>query len=109
MVKNLRKLRISAGLTQQQLADAIGTTQQSINKYENHGTEPDICMLIKLSDHFHTTVDYLIGHTPVSDQIVTEELELNHTELSLVKDFRRLSDNEKESIQLILQNYLKAK
>lgn len=109
MVKNLRKLRISAGLTQQELADAIGITQQSINKYENHGVEPDICMLIKLSDYFHTTVDYLVGHTPVSNQIATEELELDDSEFSFIKDFRKLSKNEKKSIQLILQNYLKAK
>lgn len=109
MVKNLRKLRINAGLTQQELADAVGTTQQSINKYENHGVEPDICMLIKLADCLHTTVDFLVGHAPVSDQIAPEDLELNHAEFSLIKDFRRLSDNEKKSIQLVLCNYLKYK
>ncbi|MCM1149103.1 MAG: helix-turn-helix domain-containing protein [Butyricicoccus sp.] len=109
MVKNLRKLRINAKLTQQELADAIGITQQSINKYENHGVEPDIYMLIKLSDYFHTTVDYLVGHTPVPDQIATEELELNCAELSFIKDFRSLSDNEKKSIQLVVKNYLRHK
>ena len=42
MVQNLRKLRLAKGVSQRQLAQAIGTTQQSINKYENHSTEPDI-------------------------------------------------------------------
>lgn len=46
MVKNLRKLRTSSGISQQQLADIIGTSQQSINKYENHSVEPDINGLI---------------------------------------------------------------
>ncbi|MGN0501777.1 MAG: helix-turn-helix transcriptional regulator, partial [Ruminococcus sp.] len=35
MVKNLKLLRTKKGLSQQQLADIIGTSQQSINKYEN--------------------------------------------------------------------------
>ena len=36
MVKNLKFLRTNKGLSQQQLAEVIGTSQQSINKYENH-------------------------------------------------------------------------
>ena len=107
MVKNLRKLRIHTKLTQQELADAIGVTQQSINKYENHGVEPDIYMLIKFADFFHTTVDYLIGHTPESDQIATEELELSRGEYDLIKNFRRLTGDEKKSIQLLIRKLSK--
>lgn len=44
MVTNLRSLRLSKGVSQQQLADVIGTTQQSINKYENHSTD---CVISK--------------------------------------------------------------
>lgn len=108
MVKNLRKLRTSRGISQQQLADVIGTTQQSINKYENHSVEPDIRALIKLADYFDTSVDYLIGHTsPLSNQSPMEELDLCKEEFLLVRDFRKLSKEEKESIYLILKNYLK--
>ena len=98
MVKNLRKLRIDAKLTQQQLADVLGTTQQSINKYENHDVEPDISALIILADYFHTTIDYLVGHT--TDQ--TKMLELNEDEYSLIQNFRNLSEDERKSIQLII-------
>ena len=42
MLKNIKKLRIGKGLSQQQLADIIGVSQQSINKYENHNVEPNI-------------------------------------------------------------------
>lgn len=64
VVKNLKKLRKLFGVSQQQLADVIGVSQQSINKYENHNIEPDIETLIAMADYFNTSVDYLIGRTP---------------------------------------------
>lgn len=110
MVKNLRKLRTDRGISQQQLADVIGTSQQSINKYENHSVEPDIRALTKLADYFNTTIDYLVGHVPCSDNKNTEEaLDLNNEEIAILKDYRRLSKEEKKSIQLIFKNYLKNK
>ena len=110
MVKNLRNLRISKNISQQQLADVIGVTQQSINKYENHSTEPDIDTLVKIADFFETSVDFLIGHTSVADgQHPTEEWSLTREESGLLRDYRQLSKEEKESIRLILKNYLKDK
>lgn len=108
MIKNLRKLRIGKGLSQQQLADVIGTSQQSINKYENHNIEPDISTLIKLADYFQTTVDYLIGHT-IAMSGPPIELELNKEEADLISNYRQLTKDEKESIRLIQKNYLKRK
>lgn len=109
MVKNLRKLRISRGISQQQLADVMGTSQQSVNKYENHNVEPDISSLIKLADYFETSVDYLIGHIFSFDQRPTEDIELTSKELTLIQDYRRLSKDEQNSIQLIIKNYLKSR
>ena len=106
-VKNLRKLRTDAKLTQQQLGDVIGTTQQSINKYENHNVEPDIRTLIILADYFNTTIDYLVGHVPTPDIDLPKAPELTSDEYSLIQDFRKLSQDERKSIQLIIQNYLK--
>lgn len=106
MVKNLRMLRISCGMSQQQLADVIGTSQQSINKYENHNVEPDIATLIKIADHFETTVDFLVGHT--SENAAKKSPWLSPEEQYLIDSFRQLSKDEKESIRLILKNYRKA-
>ena len=47
MVKNLKLLRTKYNISQQQLAELVGVSQQSINKYENHKIEPDIQTLIK--------------------------------------------------------------
>lgn len=108
MVKNLRKLRISKGISQQQLADVIGTSQQSINKYENHNVEPDIATLIKFADYFETSVDYLIGHI-TGDAAQPADVEFSKEECNLVLGYRQLSKDEKESIRLVQRNYLKSK
>ena len=109
MVKNLRKLRLSKGISQQQLADVIGTTQQSINKYENHSTEPDIDTLVKLADYFEISIDYLVGHTSSKNASPMEELTLTHKEIVFLKDFRKLSKKEQTSLYLITENYLAGK
>ena len=98
MVKNLKTLRIKSGISQQQLSDVIGVTQQSVNKYENHSVEPDIETLIKMADYFNTTIDYLVGrHDEAVDTITEEEKQLIHS-------LRCLNDNEKQIIYLCIKN-----
>lgn len=107
MVVNLKKLRNKKGISQQALADAIGVSQQSVNKYENHKIEPDIETLIKIADYFSTSIDYLVGHTEI-DHIIekVEQFELNKTEAELMNNYRKLSVKQKDSISLIIDNYL---
>lgn len=107
MVANLRSLRLSKGISQQQLADVIGTTQQSINKYENHSTEPDFETLGKLADYFDTTVDHLIGHQVRDISSGQDAPMLTRAEQEMLEGYRRLSRTEQESIRLIIKNYLR--
>lgn len=62
MIANLKKLRNEFNISQQQLADVIGVSQQSINKYENHNIEPDIETLKTMAKFFNTSIDYLVGY-----------------------------------------------
>lgn len=108
MIKNLRLLRENHGVSQQKLAEAIGLTQQSINKYENHKIEPDIATLILIADFFHTSVDYLIGHTEAqAEHEGVPVYRLNADEVKLVNQYRQLSLREKDSIHMVMENYCK--
>ncbi len=110
MVKNLRMLRLCKGLSQQQLADIIGTSQQSINKYENHSVEPDIATLIKLADFFDTSIDFLVGREcNMEEKQVNVGFEMTREEISLLLQYRVLTPDEKKSIHLICSNYNKCK
>lgn len=70
MLGNIKKLRQEFGLSQSALAEQLGVSQQSVNKYENHNIEPDIRTLILIAEVFGTTVDYVVGRanarTPLS-------------------------------------------
>lgn len=51
-MKNLKKMRLARHLSQQKLADRFGLSQQSIYKYENNLSEPDIQTLKKICGLF---------------------------------------------------------
>lgn len=103
----MKLLRTEMGVSQQQVADVIGVSQQSINKYENHKIEPDIATLIRLADYFHTSVDYLIGHTTVHHIIEpVQRYDLNSQEADMLESYRRLTDKQKEMLQLLAEAFL---
>ena len=57
----IRKLRKERGLSITGLAEKIGVSYQSLQRYEAGKREPSIQTLTKLADFFDVTVDYLIG------------------------------------------------
>lgn len=106
MVKNLKLLRQSAGVSQQKIADAIMVSQQSINKYENHNVEPDIETLIKIANYFDVSVDYLIGRNEIKE--VAGELnlsDLSEQERMLIKKFSALTDKQRECVMTVIESY----
>lgn len=106
MLLNLKKLREEAAVSQRALADAIGVSQQSVNKYENHNIEPDIETLIRIADYFNTSVDYLIGHTSVRRRVeIVHSYELNSEEGKLIDGFRRLTPRQKHGISLVVASF----
>ncbi len=57
----IRKLRKERGLSITELAEMIGVSYQSLQRYEVGNREPSIQVLTKLADFFNVSVDYLIG------------------------------------------------
>lgn len=56
----IKTLRLSHNLNQVQLANALSVSKQTISNWENNNILPSIDMLIKLSDFFSVTTDYLL-------------------------------------------------
>lgn len=59
--ENLKKYRVMKGLTQEDVAEYLGITPQSISKWERGECYPDITFLPALANIFDTSVDLLIG------------------------------------------------
>lgn len=58
--EKLMRLRRKAGLSQEQLADELGVTRQSVSKWESGAAMPELGKLIALSERFAVSVDYLV-------------------------------------------------
>lgn len=57
----VRELRKAKGLTQVDLANALGVTKQSVSNWENDNIQPSIDMLVRIARYFSVTTDYLLG------------------------------------------------
>ncbi len=58
----MKKLRKQRGLTQEQIAEALGISCQAISKWETGLSFPDISLLPIIADYFGVSIDYLLGH-----------------------------------------------
>ena len=56
-IKNARKL---SGLTQEQAAEELGVSRQTISNWENEKSYPDIISVIKMSDLYSVSLDHLL-------------------------------------------------
>lgn len=66
----LRQARIAAGLTQEQTAEALGVSRQSISNWENEKNYPDIVSVVRLSDLYAVSLDALLKEeAPMSDYL----------------------------------------
>lgn len=59
----LKKLRTSAGMTQEELAKRLGVSRSTIGMYESGSRKPDPAALESIADLFNVDVDYLLGRT----------------------------------------------
>lgn len=59
----IRQMRIGAGMTQEQLATKLGVSAQSVSKWENEITMPDISLLPDIAETFGVSIDELFDLT----------------------------------------------
>ena len=61
--EKIRKLRLSCGLNQTQLADKLGLSNQAVSKWETNAALPDISLLPDLATVFGVSIDELFDYT----------------------------------------------
>lgn len=85
--ENIKKLRKSKGLSQEELAIKMNVVRQTVSKWENGLSVPDSCMLITLADELDTSVSVLLGEPvvePAQDDLKTiaEKLEVINLQMA---------------------------
>lgn len=72
---NIKFLRKKSGLSQEDLAEKMRVSRQSIAKWENGSTMPDVIKCVELSVIFNTTVDALVNYSFEKDAVNPQEEE----------------------------------
>ncbi len=91
--EKLMELRRKAGLSQEQLADRLGVTRQSVSKWESGAAMPELGKLIALSELFGVSIDYLVKDgdalDPAAEQESSRSARVEEKLDMLAQDYRR--------------------
>ena len=92
--ENIKAIRKSKGLSQEELAIKLNVVRQTISKWEQGLSVPDSNMLISLSEALDTPVSVLLGEiveqAEVNDlKVISEKLEIINLQLTLSRKAKR--------------------
>lgn len=92
--ENIKAIRKSKGLSQEELAVKLNVVRQTISKWEQGLSVPDSDMLITISEVLETPVSILLGETistftPDDLKVISEKLEIINLQLSQRKVARK--------------------
>lgn len=97
----LKELRDRQNLTQEQLASALGVTQQTVGKWEKGITVPRQPLLMKIAAYFHVSTDYILGNTDAPSQppaASTASQPLTPQDRELLRKYHELDPRGKQAV-----------
>ena len=92
--ENIKALRKSKGLSQQELAVKVNVVRQTVSKWEQGLSVPDSALLIALSEALETPVSTLLGETVLESEVdavkaLSEKLEIINLQFARRKAMRK--------------------
>ena len=88
--ENIKAIRRSKGLSQQELAVKVNVVRQTVSKWEQGLSVPDSDLLIALSEALETPVSTLLGETEADEiKALSEKLEIINLQFARRKAMRR--------------------
>ncbi len=102
--QRLKQLRKEKKVTQQKLAKHFNLCTSTVGNWEIGKRQPDHGMLLKLSDYFGVSLDYLMGRsdTPAQNPL---DASLSEIDFALFGEVQDLTDEQKQDVL----NYIKYK
>lgn len=61
--ETLKGLRVSKGISQKKIAEALKTTDRQYRRYENGEVDPPLTFTANIANYFDVSIDYLVGRT----------------------------------------------
>ncbi len=79
IAQRLQELRKKAGYSQEQVAELLGLSRQAVSKWESGQGKPDIDNIVKLTEVYHVSADYILfGREKEVIVSAPEKKELSH-------------------------------
>jgi len=92
LAENLKRERKSNDMTQEDVAEIIGVSPQSVSKWERGDTYPDITLLPSLANLYNTSIDSLVGMDRINDDKARTNAFLEGQRHLLEGDNKRAAD-----------------
>ena len=99
-MNRIKSLREDFGYTQQELADKLNGAKSTIAMYENETRKPSLEILVKLSEIFNCSIDYLLCKTDIRNPGKQIDDILNEAMIGMSKeDYEALTETQKKQIR----------
>ena len=96
----LKKLRTEKGLSQDALGEVLGISRQSVSKWEQGNSTPDIDNIGKLAEFYGVSIDSLVkGEAQEEAENATAESEEEKAVNELIDEFTGKAENEEKEEQ----------
>lgn len=83
--EQIKQLRVSQNLTQEQFAEKLHVTRQAVSNWENNRNLPDIEMLIQMSHVFNLSLDQLIlGGENMTQKLIRDTSETRRAKMNMI-------------------------
>lgn len=92
MQNRIRELRKQHRLTMKQLGNVVDLAESTISQYETGKRQPDNEVLLKLSEYFGVSVDYLIGRDCPPRRRTSEAPTISTDDMELLRMFHDLDE-----------------
>ena len=90
LYEKIKTQRIQVGLSQSELAKKLGVTKSAVNSWESGTNSPSVTYIIKMSQIFSVSTDYLLG---VSQRLTVDITDLDDQQKQAVRLIIRLFEN----------------
>lgn len=105
----IKELREQFNLSQEDLAKEVDTSQRNIGRWENGENQPAYFQLVKLSDFFGCSLDFLVGRSDEFGAVNVAGEELSKDEKELLRSYRALDFDSQNVIRIQLKALVESK
>lgn len=102
-MNRIKFLREELNMTQQELADKLDGAKSTIAMYEKGNRKPSMEVLIKLSEIFHCSIDYLLCKSDIRNP---QQINLDEMDIAFASGIRGLNKQNQETLKNIMEGLL---